>query len=88
MEKRTSSKKISLKKKYGQHFLRDDSVIQVMLDKVDLNKKTSVFEVGCGDGFLTRAIMQTKIARLWVFEIDPEWSNYVKENIKDNAEFK
>ncbi len=77
------SKGIRLKKKFGQHFLRDPLVVQHMLEAVQLNADSSVFEIGCGDGFLTRAILQADIARLWVFEIDPEWADYVKKNIKD-----
>lgn len=77
------SRNIRLKKKYGQHFLREQSVVLRMLDAVELNPQTSVFEIGCGDGFLTRAILQTDIARLWTFEIDPEWAEYVQKNLKD-----
>src|SRR5271155_1470544 len=55
-----------------------------MIDAVHLDAESNVFEIGCGDGFLTKAIMQqTSIARLWVFEIDPEWAQYVKAAIKD-----
>jgi 16S rRNA (adenine1518-N6/adenine1519-N6)-dimethyltransferase len=54
-----------------------------MIEAVTLHRDSSVFEIGCGDGFLTKAILQTPIARLWIFEIDPEWANYVKNTIKD-----
>lgn len=74
---------ISLKKQYGQHFLRDQSVLDVMLKHVNLTSETRVFEIGCGDGFLTRAILKTPIKKLWVFEIDPEWANYVQKKYAD-----
>lgn len=74
---------ISLKKQYGQHFLRDDSIPQHMLRAVKLSPESSIFEIGCGDGFLTRAILEKKIARLWVFEIDSEWATYVKTKYPD-----
>lgn len=79
------SQGIVLKKQYGQHFLRDYSVINAMLNAVTLDSNSSVFEIGCGDGFLTQAIMQSKIARLWVFEIDPEWANLIQERYKDDT---
>ncbi len=82
-KKRAFSQGIRLKKKYGQHFLRDDSVVQTILDNASLDSDTSVFEIGCGDGFLTRAILQAKIARLWVFEIDPEWVTHIKSTVND-----
>ena len=75
---------IALKKKFGQHFLRDSAIVQAMLAAVDLTKKTSVFEIGCGDGFLTRAILETSIARLQVFEIDPDWVKYIQQTVKDD----
>jgi len=74
---------IRLKKKFGQHFLKEQWVIDNMLQNVDLNETSSVFEIGGGSGFLTRAILKTKIARLWVFEIDSDWVNYLQSNIKD-----
>ena len=80
---RPRSEGIELKKRYGQHFLRDQSVIDHMLEHVVLTPQTSVFEIGCGDGFLTRSILEQDIARLWIFEIDPEWADYVKKTYPD-----
>ncbi len=74
---------IILKKKYGQHFLRNQEVVDHMLAEVELTPATSVFEIGCGDGFLTRSILKTPIARLWVFEIDDEWARYVRNQLPD-----
>ncbi len=77
------SQGIALKKQYGQHFLRDQAIVERIVSSVELNDKSSVFEIGCGDGFLTRTILQEKIARLWVFEIDHEWVEYIQQSIKD-----
>lgn len=75
---------IRIKKKYGQHFLRDDNVINNIIQGVSLDNTTSVFEVGCGDGVLTKAILHQDIARLWVFEIDFQWVEFVREKFKDD----
>ena len=64
---------IYLKKKFGQHFLKDTTFVDKMLAQVPLDSATNVFEIGGGSGILTRAILSKDIARLWVFEIDPEW---------------
>lgn len=80
---RPQSQGINLKKQFGQHFLRDHSVIENMIENVELTPQTSVFEIGCGDGFLTSAILHQKIKQLWVFEIDPEWANYVRNTYPD-----
>lgn len=81
--KQPSSRGIALKKKHGQYFLRDDSVVAAMLDAVSI-KGASVFEIGCGDGFLTHKIYAQKVARLWVFEIDPEWATKVEKDFGGN----
>jgi len=74
---------IYLKKRYGQHFLRDQSIVDHMIERVTLDAHSSVFEIGCGDGFLTRAILHTNIKQLWVFELDPEWAAYVRKELPD-----
>lgn len=78
-----TSHNIEIKKKFGQHFLRDHSVVDTMLSQVTLNEQISVFEIGCGEGFLTKHILETPIARLWVFEIDKDWADFVKSTIHD-----
>ena len=74
---------IPLKKRYGQHFLRNRKITLDMIEAVELNDSSSVFEIGCGDGFLTETILQNKLARLWVFEIDREWVDCVQQKITD-----
>jgi 16S rRNA (adenine1518-N6/adenine1519-N6)-dimethyltransferase len=74
---------IALKKEYGQHFLTDDTVVDTMLSAVVLDKTVSVFEIGPGSGFLTRAILEYPVKKLWSFEIDPEWAQYLEKQIQD-----
>ncbi len=72
------------KKRYGQHFLRKQSVVDHMIEKVTVTPQSSVLEIGSGDGFLTQAILaQTPCKELWSFEIDHEWASVVKDKIKD-----
>lgn len=82
-EKRATQHSIELKKYHGQHFLRASWVVEEMLDHVHLHNQSSVFEIGCGDGFLTSAILKQDIARLWVFEIDEDWATYVRDTYAD-----
>lgn len=76
---------IYLKKRFGQHFLRDHSVVERMLTYVTVTPQSSVFEVGCGEGILTKEILRYQPARLWVFEIDEDWFNLLSVQIQDNA---
>lgn len=73
------SQGIPLKKQFGQHFLRDVRVVHNMIFAVEIKPTTSIFEIGCGDGFLTKYILATPAQRLQIFEIDPDWANYVQE---------
>lgn len=74
---------IPLKKQYGQHFLRDQTVVEHMLDQVTLDSSSSILEIGCGDGFLSREIIKHPCARFWIFEIDGDWATFVKKQIHD-----
>lgn len=74
---------IALKKKFGQHFLRAQVYVDHMLEAVELTDESSIFEIGCGDGFLTSSIQKKPHARLWVFEIDPSWAQYVEYTFPD-----
>lgn len=74
-----------MKKSLGQHFLRNSAVVDHMIDNVKITPNTTVVEIGCGDGFLTDAILrQTKCNQLVVYEIDSEWANFVQNKIKDS----
>ncbi len=73
------------KKALGQHFLLDQSVVDAMIARVKVDNTTSVMEIGCGDGFLTRSILaQTDCKQLRIFEIDEEWITVVKAKIHDS----
>ena len=73
---------IFLKKKYGQHFLKDQHIVDHMIEAVDI-KNASVLEIGPGGGFLTKSILDYPITRLWAFEIDPDWAEYLKKTFHD-----
>jgi len=80
---RTFSHGIEIKKRYGQHFLRSPRILSHIVDTIDI-QGASVFEIGCGDGALTRAILEKQVERLWVFEIDSDWVSYIKKALVDN----
>jgi 16S rRNA (adenine1518-N6/adenine1519-N6)-dimethyltransferase len=78
------SRGIPLQKKYGQHFLRDQQVVDEIIAAAHIKEHSSVFEVGCGEGFLTKAILAQAIDRLWVCEIDQQWASFVTKHIADS----
>jgi 16S rRNA (adenine1518-N6/adenine1519-N6)-dimethyltransferase len=74
---------ISMKKCFGQHFLQNERYLDSVFDAIKLTSTDSVFEVGGGEGLLTGAILQHPVARLWVFEVDPEWAAFLKRKFSD-----
>lgn len=78
---------IALKKKHGQNFLKDRLYIDNMIAAVHIDATTSVIEIGCGEGILTQAILETSCKRLKVFEIDEEWASYVHSLCSSDQRF-
>ncbi len=73
------------KKEHGQVFLRDHDIVDSIIKNAKVTSETTVMEIGCGDGFLTRAILaKTPCKKLQVFEIDEEWLNVVAGSIKND----
>ena len=78
-EKKNSSMKHNTH--LGQHFLRKQSTVDNMIDAAKITAETTIIEIGCGDGFLTRSILeQTACKQLIIIELDPRWANFVQEN--------
>lgn len=72
------------KKQHGQNFLRKQSVVDHMVQKVAIDEATPVLEIGPGAGFLTKTILaQTKCKLLNAYEIDQEWATVLTKTIKD-----
>lgn len=57
------------RKRFGQHFLHDPSVIERILDAIDPKEYDACVEIGPGRGALTRPLLE-RIDRLDVIEID------------------
>lgn len=74
---------ILIKKQFGQHFLKDENILEKIVDGVELSATSNIFEIGGGSGALTKTILKKNIAHLWVFEIDHDWATYLKNSITD-----
>lgn len=71
------------KKHLGQHFLISDAPINSMLSAIPIGPETTVVEIGCGNGILTKAILSTRCKALHVIEIDPEWAEHLYNTVND-----
>ncbi len=70
------------KKRFGQHFLRDLSVIDKIVESTDLSASDKVWEIGGGEGVLTEALLKFGVD-LTVFEIDYDLQKFLEEKFAD-----
>ncbi len=68
------------KKRLGQHFLTDWSIAQRIVDSLGAESCSTVFEVGCGTGILTRFLLERKDIVLYGTEIDTESIAYLRKH--------
>jgi 16S rRNA (adenine1518-N6/adenine1519-N6)-dimethyltransferase len=66
-------------RKYGQHFLISQKVIEGIVAAVPASAK-SVVEIGPGKGALTEHLIQKNGSNFTAVEIDPEMQNYLQEH--------
>ena len=76
-----------MKKKFGQNFLINNSIIQNIIELSNINNKSIVYEVGPGNGALTKEIVKKNPKKFLAVEIDYTLKNnldifFVKENHK------
>ncbi len=69
------------KKRYGQNFLKDDKVIDDIVDSALIDKDTLVIEVGPGSGILTKKLC-LKAGYVRCFEIDSSLKPILDSNLK------
>lgn len=57
------------KKQFGQNFISDVNLLQSIVAASGIDENTTVVEIGCGAGTLTRALAE-KAKRVYAFDID------------------
>lgn len=67
----------TLKKSLGQHFLKDENVIQKILEALKQDSFTNLLEVGPGGGALTKHLIQLPNIQFKAVEIDTEKVDYL-----------
>ena len=59
----------TFKKKFGQNFLTDETLLGRIVEGAGVDKETTVIEIGCGAGALTKEIAK-RAKKVYGFEID------------------
>ena len=57
------------KKRFGQHWLVNEKILEVIKDVADLNENDCILEIGPGKGALTKYLLDSQ--KLITIEIDP-----------------
>ena len=71
---------IAPKKKFGQNFLTDQTVLERIIKSAGPLENKSILEIGGGSGNLTKHLLNAKPKKILVIEIDKDYI-YPLENI-------
>ena len=78
--------KILPKKSLGQNFLIDENLLNIIVEKGQINENDLVLEVGPGTGKLTEKILKKKPKHLTVVEKDKRLADFLKNKFNFNIE--
>ena len=75
------------KKQFGQNFLSDNNLLDSIVTLSGVDEQTTVVEIGCGAGTLTKAIAK-KAKKVYAFDIDKDLQPILAETLAgcDNVE--
>ena len=75
------------KKQFGQNFISDTNLLKSIVDASGITKETTVVEIGCGAGTLTRALAESA-KKVYAFDIDRDLQPVLAETLAglDNVE--
>ena len=75
----------SSRRRFGQNYLVDKSVIYQIIDKINPGKEDSFIEIGPGQGAITGGIRNNS-KNLTLIEIDKENVSYLKNSLGDEID--
>ena len=75
------------KKQFGQNFISDGNLLRSIVEVSGITKDTTVVEIGCGAGTLTRALAEAA-KKVYAFDIDRDLQPVLAETLSglDNVE--
>lgn len=82
MELRTVLEKhgFHFKKQFGQNFISDGNLLRSIVEVSGITKETTVVEIGCGAGTLTRALAESA-KQVYAFDIDKDLQPVLAETL-------
>ena len=68
------------KKQFGQNFISDGNLLRSIVEASGITSETTVVEIGCGAGTLTRALAE-KAKKVYAFDIDRDLQPVLAETL-------
>ncbi len=68
------------KKQFGQNFISDTNLLKSIVEASGITKDTTVVEIGCGAGTLTRALAESA-KKVYAFDIDRDLQPVLAETL-------
>ena len=75
------------KKRYGQHWLVNEKILEKIKEVADLNSNDFILEIGPGRGALTSKLLDSDIRRLHAIELDKDLIDFLNYKYKNNDKF-
>ncbi len=80
--------KISIpKKRFGQHWLINDEILEKIKKNAELNEKDFILEIGPGKGALTSRLLDSKIKGLHAVELDIDLIKFLENKFSNRENF-
>ena len=73
------------KKRFGQNFLIDESIVEKIIFAAGNLENKSILEIGGGSGNLTKHLLKVKPKKLSVIEIDKDYSEILSRILDNNS---
>jgi 16S rRNA (adenine1518-N6/adenine1519-N6)-dimethyltransferase len=79
---------VNPKKRFGQHFLKDESIALQISESLTLHHNyKQVLEIGPGTGILTKYLFQSKAFQTHLIEVDTEAYHFLLEKYPEKKDF-
>ncbi len=75
------------RKRFGQHWLKDESVLNKILLAADLQPNDQVLEVGPGKGALTEKLLASRVAGVQAIELDRDLVDGLEKRFGESSKF-
>ncbi len=75
------------RKRFGQHWLKDSSVLEMIVEASELKPEDRVLEVGPGRGVLTERLLASRVAAVHAIELDKDLVVGLNQRFRSQSRF-